>query len=107
MHAKGYESIKPILDELIKTEETYVDNLWTGLNNYGKLFEQKDLPRGLKGKKYVLFCNVEQIAEFHLHEFLPMLHRNRHDLKRLFDDFQQFIEVIKSYFLNYFFYIFK
>ncbi|XP_075168338.1 rho guanine nucleotide exchange factor 25-like [Haematobia irritans] len=92
MYAKGQESIQPILDELIKTEETYVESLWLGLNNYGQLFERKDVPRSLKGKKYVLFCNIEQIAEFHRDEFLPMLMRNRYDLKQLFDEFQGFID---------------
>lgn len=93
MRDKGYGCIQPILDELIKTEETYVENLWLGINNYGNMFERKDLPMGLRGKKYVLFGNVEQLAEFHRDEFLPMLHRNKHDLKRLFDEFQQYIEV--------------
>ncbi|XP_073812324.1 uncharacterized protein [Musca autumnalis] len=92
MRDKGYGCIQPILDELIKTEETYVENLWTGINNYGNMFERKDLPMGLRGKKYVLFGNVEQLAEFHRDEFLPMLHRNKHDLKRLFDEFQHYIE---------------
>uniref|UniRef100_A0A1I8P6L1 DH domain-containing protein n=1 Tax=Stomoxys calcitrans TaxID=35570 RepID=A0A1I8P6L1_STOCA len=92
MYAKGQKSIQPILDELIKTEETYVESLWDGLKNYGSLFERKDLPLALKGKKYVLFCNMEQIAEFHRDEFLPMLQRNRGDLKQLFDEFQIFIE---------------
>ncbi|XP_061386367.1 pleckstrin homology domain-containing family G member 4B-like [Musca vetustissima] len=92
MRDKGYGCIQPILDELIKTEETYVENLWTGISNYGNMFERKDLPMGLRGKKYVLFGNVEQLAEFHRDEFLPMLHRNKHDLKRLFDEFQHYIE---------------
>lgn len=90
---KGYGFIKPILEELIKTEESYVENLWIGINNYGNIFQRSDLPIGLRGKKYVLFGNVEQIAEFHRDQFLPMLHRNKHDLKRIFDEFQQFIDV--------------
>ncbi|KAM7344923.1 uncharacterized protein ACRADG_011440 isoform 1-T5 [Cochliomyia hominivorax] len=89
---KGYSFIKPILEELIKTEESYVENLWIGINNYGNIFQRNDLPIGLRGKKYVLFGNVEQIAEFHRDQFLPMLHRNKHDLKRIFDEFQQFID---------------
>uniref|UniRef100_A0A1I8P4R1 DH domain-containing protein n=1 Tax=Stomoxys calcitrans TaxID=35570 RepID=A0A1I8P4R1_STOCA len=96
---KGYGCIQPILDELIKTEESYVENLWTGIRNYGNIFEHKDLPMGLRGMKYILFGNVEQLAEFHRDEFLPMLHRNRHDLKRLFDEFLYFIE--QNYFYGY------
>ncbi|XP_073812326.1 uncharacterized protein [Musca autumnalis] len=95
----GLEQIQPILEELIKTEESYVDSLWKGLNNYGKLFEQRDLPKGLKGKKYILLGNIEQIAEFHREEFLPMLLRNRKNLKKLFDEFQRYIE--EDYFYVY------
>uniref|UniRef100_A0A1A9ZI51 DH domain-containing protein n=1 Tax=Glossina pallidipes TaxID=7398 RepID=A0A1A9ZI51_GLOPL len=91
---KGFKSVQPILDELIKTEETYVENLWLGINNYGNVFKRKDLPIGLRGKKYVLLGNVEHLAEFHRDEFLPMLKRNRHDLKRIFEEFIEFIETL-------------
>ncbi|XP_001985810.2 triple functional domain protein isoform X2 [Drosophila grimshawi] len=89
---KSDKCVHPILEELIHTEETYVNNLFTGLENYGNIFQRKDLPLGLRGKKYDLFGNIEQIAEFHRDEFLPMLHRNRRDLKRLFDEFLQFLD---------------
>ncbi|XP_037928986.1 triple functional domain protein-like [Teleopsis dalmanni] len=84
--------VHPILEELIKTEETYVENLLMGIQNYGNIFQRADLPIGLRGKKYVLFGNIEQITEFHRDEFLPMLHRNRRDLKRLFLEFIRFID---------------
>ena len=93
MRDKGFSFVQPILEELIKTEETYVKNLWIGINNYGKIFERKDLRPGLRGKKYVLFGNIEQIAEFHRDEFLPMLQRNKQNLKRIFDEFQRYIDV--------------
>ncbi|KAH8252592.1 hypothetical protein KR032_000719 [Drosophila birchii] len=89
---KSDKCVHPILEELIKTEEAYVNNLYTGLENYGNIFQRKDLPLGLRGKKYDLFGNIEQIAEFHRDEFLPMLLRNRRDLKRLFDEFLQFLD---------------
>lgn len=98
MRDKGFSFVRPILEELIKTEETYVENLWIGINNYGKIFERTDLPVGLRGKKYVLFGNIEQIAEFHRDELLPMFHRNKHDLKRLFDEFIQYVDVSSSAF---------
>ncbi|KAM8713266.1 hypothetical protein ACLKA7_013559 [Drosophila subpalustris] len=89
---KSDKCVHPILEELIHTEEAYVKNLFTGLENYGNIFQRKDLPLGLRGKKYDLFGNIEQIAEFHRDEFLPMLHRNRRDLKRLFDEFLEFLD---------------
>ncbi|XP_017961047.1 uncharacterized protein LOC108654337 isoform X1 [Drosophila navojoa] len=89
---KSDKCVHPILEELIHTEEAYVKNLFTGLENYGNIFQRKDLPQGLRGKKYDLFGNIEQIAEFHRDEFLPMLQRNRRDLKRLFDEFLEFLD---------------
>ncbi|KAH8297058.1 hypothetical protein KR044_004296 [Drosophila immigrans] len=89
---KSDKCVHPILEELIHTEEAYVKNLFTGLENYGNIFQRKDLPLGLRGKKYDLFGNIEHIAEFHRDEFLPMLHRNRRDLKRLFDEFLVFLD---------------
>ncbi|XP_017839684.1 kalirin [Drosophila busckii] len=88
---KSDKFVQPVLEELIRTEEAYVNTLFTGLEDYGNLFQHKDLPVGLRGKKYDLFGNIEQIAEFHRDEFLPMLHRNRRDLKRLFDEFIEFL----------------
>ncbi|XP_055836769.1 kalirin isoform X1 [Episyrphus balteatus] len=92
LREKCDKTIQPILDELIKTEESYVQNLFMGISNYGNIFSRKDLPLGLRGKKYVLIGNVEQIAEFHQDEFLPMLRRNKDDLTRLFDEFSTFID---------------
>lgn len=90
---KGFQSIQPILNELIRTEQTYVNNLYLGIANYGDIFDRADIPRGLRGKRYVLLGNIEQIAEFHRDEFLPMLQRNQNDLKMIFDEFKQFIMV--------------
>ncbi|XP_055917553.1 guanine nucleotide exchange factor DBS isoform X2 [Eupeodes corollae] len=92
LREKCDKTIQPILDELIKTEESYVENLFMGISNYGNIFSRKDLPPGLRGKKYVLIGNIEQIAEFHRDEFLPMLQRNKDDLIRLFDEFSTFID---------------
>lgn len=92
LRQKCENTIQPILDELIKTEESYVENLFMGIANYGNIFSRKDLPLGLRGKKYVLIANIEQIAEFHRDEFLPMLLRNKDDLTRLFDEFSTFID---------------
>ncbi|KAH8321818.1 hypothetical protein KR067_002394 [Drosophila pandora] len=92
LREKSDKCVLPILEELIKTEEAYVNNLFLGIKNYGNIFQRKDLPMGLRGKKYDLFGNIEQIAEFHRDEFLPMLQRNRRDLKRLFDEFLQLVD---------------
>lgn len=93
------KEVKPIIDELIKTEETYVENLRIGLQNYEPIFDRIDLPSGLRGKKFVLMGNVEQLLEFHETQFLPMLRRERHDITRLFNEFVRFLD--EHYFYSY------
>lgn len=93
------KEVKPIIDELIKTEETYVENLRIGLQNYEPIFDRLDLPPGLRGKKFVLMGNVEQLLEFHETQFLPMLRRERQDITRLFIEFARFLD--EHYFYSY------
>ncbi|KAL5291020.1 hypothetical protein ACFFRR_010434 [Megaselia abdita] len=93
------KEVKPIIDELIKTEETYVENLRIGLKNYEQIFKRGDLPAGLCGKKFVLMGNVEQLLEFHEMQFLPMLRKERHDITRLFNEFVRFLD--EHYFYSY------
>lgn len=83
-----------IIKELISTELSYVETLKNGIRNYVNVFHNEaNVPPGLKGKKYVLCGNVEQLAEFHENEFLPMLQRNQNDVGRLFEEFYRLIEV--------------
>ena len=62
---KGLSFVQPILEELIKTEETYVKNLSIRINNYGKIFERKDLRPGLRSKKYVLQQFINTLFQKH------------------------------------------
>lgn len=93
------KEVKPIIDELISTEETYVENLKRGLENYEPMFDRIDLPPGLRGKKFVLMGNIEQLLEFHETQFLPMLKKERHDITRLFNEFVRFLD--EHYFYSY------
>ncbi|XP_055372883.1 triple functional domain protein-like isoform X2 [Condylostylus longicornis] len=90
--------LEHIVDELVKTEESFVFKLKTGYENYKKIFaEQKELPKGLIGKKYVLFRTIEEILDFHENEMLPMLQANQYDLNMLCSSFSKFIEENKFY----------
>lgn len=88
-----YKCIKNILEEFIATEETYVQTLWKGINNYSNIFQRSDLPEDLEGKEYDLLGNIETIANFHRDQILPMLQSNRENAEKFFIDFRQLVEV--------------
>lgn len=91
------KKIAYIIEELIQTEANYVDNLKRGLRNYAGIFYREDLPDTLKGKKDDLLGNVEEILFLHEKSILPMMLRNQRDLKKMFDDFSDFIDKNQLY----------
>lgn len=89
------KKISFIIDELIQTEENYVNNLRKGLANYGNISNRKDLPEALQNndKRSELLGNIEEIIVLHERHILPMMLRNHNDLKQLFDDFAGYFDV--------------
>lgn len=61
-----------VMRELIHTEKVYVDDLECIVNGYLKEFAKagKKIPADLRGKKSIIFGNIEQIYEFHRNDFL-------------------------------------
>ncbi|RDD40896.1 Guanine nucleotide exchange factor DBS [Trichoplax sp. H2] len=68
-----------IMDELINTERSYVNDLESVIGNYMKHFDEGSsaLPTVLKGKKKILFGNLTQIYSFHHGSFLKALNDYR------------------------------
>ncbi|XP_055372479.1 uncharacterized protein MAL13P1.304-like [Condylostylus longicornis] len=93
----GTKGILPMVEELIKTEEKYVESLREGIKNYGGIFTREDLPDGLKGKRYDLLGNIEEILEFHETFILPMFKTNSNDLVAMFNAFTNLIEENEFY----------
>ncbi|KAK3095367.1 hypothetical protein FSP39_013819 [Pinctada imbricata] len=66
-----------VLNELIETEKTYVSQLSDILNGYYSKMEERSMqhliPEELKGKRDILFGNLEQIYKFHNDTFLQEL----------------------------------
>lgn len=98
------EVIAPILDELIATEQSYIDILSNGIENYSRIFQRDDLPFELQGRQYELLANIEAIAKFHRDLLLPMFLENRANPKILFEKLQQFVEVSKKYVIYFHFF---
>ena len=63
------------MKELIQTEKDYVYDLEHIVKGYLKEFARagKKIPAYLRGKKNIIFGNIEQIYEFHKNDFLLQL----------------------------------
>ncbi|XP_070616683.1 puratrophin-1 isoform X2 [Erythrolamprus reginae] len=68
-------SSKPqrILEEMVVTEQEYVRSLRYILDNYFPEMEREDLPQELRGKRGVIFGNLEKMYNFHSQYFLREL----------------------------------
>ena len=95
------KKISFIIDEFIQTEGNYVNNLQKGLKNYGCLQSYEHLPDALKGadKQQQLLGNIAEILVLHERDILPLMLRNQRDLKGMFDEMSQYIEVSIHFYL--------
>ncbi|XP_034281537.1 puratrophin-1 isoform X3 [Pantherophis guttatus] len=68
-------SSKPqhIMEEMVMTEQEYVRSLRYILDNYFPEMERVDLPQELRGKRGVIFGNLEKMYNFHSQYFLREL----------------------------------
>ncbi|XP_071331794.1 pleckstrin homology domain-containing family G member 4B-like [Trachinotus anak] len=65
--------LQRVLEELVFTEREYVRSLGYILNHYLPLLDRPDIPQDLRGKRGVIFGNLEKLFDFHSHYFLPEL----------------------------------
>ena len=65
MPVKMKERLRFIIDEMISTEYQYVQSLEYVLVNYLPDMDSDQLPATLKGKKNILFGNIDRIYDFH------------------------------------------
>uniref|UniRef100_A0A8C1UCB0 Pleckstrin homology domain containing, family G (with RhoGef domain) member 4 n=1 Tax=Cyprinus carpio TaxID=7962 RepID=A0A8C1UCB0_CYPCA len=62
-----------IVDEMVTTEREYVRSLRYIIDNYFPEMERADLPQDLRGKRSVIFGNLEKLVDFHSQYFLKEL----------------------------------
>ena len=63
------------MSEMIQTERDYVKSLQFVIDNYLPEMLRDDVPQALRGKRNVVFGNLEQIHQFHSQYFLKALER--------------------------------
>lgn len=61
------------MDEMISTEREYVRSLSYIIEHYFPEMERLDLPQDLRGKRSIIFGNVEKLWDFHSQYFLKEL----------------------------------
>ncbi|XP_022368127.1 pleckstrin homology domain-containing family G member 4B [Enhydra lutris kenyoni] len=64
-----------IMAEMVSTEREYVRSLGYVIDNYFPEMERTDLPQALRGKRSVVFGNLEKLYDFHGQRFLTELER--------------------------------
>uniref|UniRef100_A0A3P8WVS4 Uncharacterized protein n=1 Tax=Cynoglossus semilaevis TaxID=244447 RepID=A0A3P8WVS4_CYNSE len=65
--------LQRVLEELVVTEREYVRSLNYILTHYFPLLDRQDIPQDLRGKRGIIFGNLEKLHNFHSHYFLPEL----------------------------------
>ncbi|XP_017551301.1 pleckstrin homology domain-containing family G member 4B isoform X2 [Pygocentrus nattereri] len=70
--------IQHIMDEMISTEREYVRSLSYIIEHYFPEMERLDLPQDLRGKRSIIFGNLEKLCDFHSQYFLKDLERCAH-----------------------------
>ncbi|XP_077419616.1 puratrophin-1 isoform X2 [Vanacampus margaritifer] len=65
--------LRHIVEEMVTTEREYVRSLRYVTEHYFPEMERADLPQDLRGKRSVVFGNLEKLLDFHAHVFLKEL----------------------------------
>ncbi|XP_075694486.1 rho guanine nucleotide exchange factor 40-like isoform X2 [Rhinoderma darwinii] len=65
--------LRHIIDEMVTTEREYVRSLWYISENYFPEMDRTDLPQDLRGKRGIIFGNLEKLRDFHSQYFLKEL----------------------------------
>ncbi|XP_061632801.1 pleckstrin homology domain-containing family G member 4B isoform X2 [Phyllopteryx taeniolatus] len=75
---KQSSKMQHIVDEMISTEREYVRSLTYVIEHYFPEMERLDLPQDLRGKRSIIFGNVEKLWDFHSQYFLKDLESCAH-----------------------------
>lgn len=70
--------VQHIMDEMISTEREYVRSLTYIIEHYFPEMERLDLPQDLRGKRSIIFGNMEKMCDFHSQYFLTALESCAH-----------------------------
>ncbi|XP_055890827.1 uncharacterized protein LOC106076280 isoform X3 [Biomphalaria glabrata] len=75
---KSRRTVSLIMSEMIQTERDYVRALQFITDHYVPELQRDDVPQMLRGKRTVIFGNLEKIQQFHSQYFLKQLESCQH-----------------------------
>ncbi|TRY93448.1 hypothetical protein DNTS_005746, partial [Danionella cerebrum] len=81
--AKALRDRMFVLDELVKTEKLYVNDLGIVVEGFMKRIEEKGVPDSMKGKDKIVFGNIHQIYDWHKEFFVRELEKCLEDHEKL------------------------
>uniref|UniRef100_A0A672LYW7 Pleckstrin homology domain containing, family G (with RhoGef domain) member 4 n=1 Tax=Sinocyclocheilus grahami TaxID=75366 RepID=A0A672LYW7_SINGR len=90
-----------IVDEMVTTEREYVRSLRYIIDNYFPEMERADLPQDLRGKRSVIFGNLEKLVDFHSQYFLKELESCCNHPLRVSHCFLRHVREFRSVFFSY------
>uniref|UniRef100_A0A8B9GNY4 Pleckstrin homology and RhoGEF domain containing G4 n=1 Tax=Amazona collaria TaxID=241587 RepID=A0A8B9GNY4_9PSIT len=73
LSVSSHSKLRHIIDEMVTTEREYVRSLCYIIDSYFPEMERLDLPQDLRGKRSVIFGNLEKLYDFHSQYFLREL----------------------------------
>ncbi|XP_070761446.1 puratrophin-1 [Enoplosus armatus] len=65
--------LRHVVEEMVTTEREYVRSLRYTIHHYFPEMDRADLPQDLRGKRFVVFGNLEKLLDFHSQFFLREL----------------------------------
>ncbi|XP_034535749.1 pleckstrin homology domain-containing family G member 4B isoform X2 [Notolabrus celidotus] len=65
--------LRHVVEEMVTTEREYVRSLSYVIRHYFPMMDRADLPQDLRGKRSVVFGNLEKLLDFHSQFFLKEL----------------------------------
>ncbi|XP_074522442.1 pleckstrin homology domain-containing family G member 4B isoform X2 [Halichoeres trimaculatus] len=65
--------LRHVVEEMVTTEREYVRSLSYVIRHYFPMMDRADLPQDLRGKRSVVFGNLEKLLDFHSQFFLREL----------------------------------
>ncbi|XP_053401471.1 uncharacterized protein LOC123550592 isoform X2 [Mercenaria mercenaria] len=74
---KSRRTLSLIMSEMIQTERDYACSLRFIVENYIPEMEREDVPQALRGKRNVIFGNIEKIFQFHQQYFLQEMEASK------------------------------
>ena len=90
-----------MLQELIQTERDYVSSLGFIVDNYIPEMSRDDVIEPLRGKRGVIFGNIEKIHLFHSRSFLQELEACQQTPLNVVDVFLRHVSHLLTYSLTY------